>query len=245
MLRRYARTREREKAWKLATYILVFSSITGPVLSVIYRIGYLKKGTNLVEILWAFSIVLESVCVVPQLLLLRQTSVPTVIDSYYLVSLGAYRAFYILNWIYRAAHRDWPDAISVVFGVVQTALYVDFAWVYYTRQRVKLRGGAIVDSDDLRKGFLVNRFAGGQLFEADETAEGQDEEAGKPKVNNWGKRGVSIRADDTLDAHDRIGGRSNQEGSAETEPLTDPDHFISDDEDDDAPAIDTSALNLK
>jgi hypothetical protein len=33
------------------------------------------------------------VCVLPQLLLLRQTTVPTVIDSYYLLALGSYRAF--------------------------------------------------------------------------------------------------------------------------------------------------------
>jgi hypothetical protein len=41
------------------------------------------------------------VCVLPQLLLLRQTTVPTVIDSYYLLALGSYRGFYILNWIHR------------------------------------------------------------------------------------------------------------------------------------------------
>jgi len=43
---------------------------------------------------------------------------------------------------------------------VQTALYLDFAWVYWTRQRVKLRGGSIVDEADLGKGWLVRRFVG-------------------------------------------------------------------------------------
>lgn len=74
MTRRFARTREREKAWKLAAYILAFAAVTGPILSVLYRVSYLKRGTTFTEILWAFSIVLESVCVVPQLLLLRQVS---------------------------------------------------------------------------------------------------------------------------------------------------------------------------
>lgn len=241
MTRRFARTREREKAWKLAAYIMAFSSIAGPVLSLIY----LNGKFDFVEILWTFSIVLESVCVVPQLLLLRQTSVPTVIDSYYLVTLGAYRALYILNWIWRATKGDYANWISVVFGIVQTAFYLDFAWVYYTRQRVKLRGGTVVDSDDLSKGFLVNRFARTRTSGEDQLEAGdEDNEAdtSRPRVNNWGQRGVSIRADDTLDSHDR----QNNGRREETAPLTDPEHFLSDDEnDDDAPAIDTSKISPK
>lgn len=65
----------------------------------------------------------------PQLLLLRQTTVPTVIDSFYLITLGSYRAFYILNWILRLATEHHVDAIAFVFGIIQTALYIDFAWV--------------------------------------------------------------------------------------------------------------------
>lgn len=41
--------------------------------------------------MWVFSEILESICVVPQLLLMRQTTVPTVIDSFYLATLGTYR----------------------------------------------------------------------------------------------------------------------------------------------------------
>jgi len=52
------------------------------------------------------------------------------------------------------------DVVSVVFGLLQTALYVDFAWVYWTRQRVKLRGGSVIDSGDLGKGWLVKRLVG-------------------------------------------------------------------------------------
>src|SRR5438045_4897018 len=106
-----------------------------------------------------FSLILESVCVLPQLLLLRQTSVPTVIDSFYLLALGSYRALYILNWIDRELDDPWkPDAISVTFGIIQMAFYVDFAWVYWTHQRVKLRYGGIVDSDDLSRGWILNKI---------------------------------------------------------------------------------------
>lgn len=244
MTRRFARTREKEKAWKLSAYIMAFSCIVGPASSLIYY----KGAFHFVEILWAFSIVLESLCVIPQLLLLRQTSVPTVIDSYYLVTLGAYRALYILNWIWRAAHKDFANPIAVVFGIIQTAFYIDFAWVYYTRQRVKLRGGTVVDSDDLSKGFLVNRFARPRASEEEYLEAGDDDpDSSRPRVNNWGQRGVSIRADDTLDAHDRVKVQPGQSHgqSEETAPLTDPDHFLSDDENDDAPAIDTSNISAK
>ena len=105
-----------------------------------------------------FSEILESVCIIPQLLLLRQTTVPTVIDSFYLVTLGTYRFLYILNWIVRGANEDnYIDPTSWVWGTIQTALMIDFAWVYYTRQRVKLRQGGVVDSDDMSRGWLVGR----------------------------------------------------------------------------------------
>lgn len=145
---------------------------------------------------------------------------PTVIDSFYLLTLGSYRAFYILNWIIRGVskehHIDW---IQIIFGAIQTALYLDFAWVYWTRQRVKLRGGGVVDSDDMSKGWLVNRFLGAattnrESFDEEEaTVDPRDRpgsndqrrssvETRKP-THRWGARGVSVSADDTLDEHER------------------------------------------
>ena len=157
-------------------------------------------------LLWTFSIILESVCVVPQLLLLRQTTVPTVIDSFYLLTLGSYRAFYILNWIVRLAssehHFEWR---ATLFGIIQTAFYVDFAWVYWTRQRVKLRNGGVVDSDDLSRGFLVSRVLGrGDASMEDEervpvNGAGSDGSLGAPKNRgNWGPRGISVSADEEV-----------------------------------------------
>ena len=192
-------------------------------------------------------------CVLPQLLLLRQTTVPTVIDSYYLVLLGSYRAWYIVNWIDRLYTEHHFAPINFIFGVVQTALYVDFAWVYYTRQRVKLRGGGVVDSDDLRKGWLVSRVLGGQRPSVDaerglEDEEGEDQEdSANTKPNRWGARGISVSADDTLHDHQsqhRSGGRQrHEEGTAdETQGIfTDDGSLLSDDED--APVLEPSSAN--
>jgi hypothetical protein len=145
------------------------------------------------------------VCVLPQLILLRQTTVPTVIDSYYLLTLGSYRAFYFLNWLVRGFGSGSWDPIAFIFGIVQTAFYLDFAWVYYTRQRVKLRNGGVVDSEDFRKSWLVNRVVNFRRPQAaaDEEQHLQDDEdeQGQPNTNRWGARGISVAADDTLEHH--------------------------------------------
>ena len=245
MTRVYARTREREKAWRLGGYSFGASLIAAPIISLIFN-GW--QSSPLSEMLWTFSIILESICVLPQLLLLRQTTVPTVIDSFYLVTLGSYRAFYILNWIYRLFTKNKPDPISVIFGVVQTAFYADFAWVYWTRQRVKLRGGTVVDSDDLRKGFLVSRVLHGGRESQDEDPEarpnGHAEGQPRTNVNRWGARGVSVSADDTLQDHHKNGKAKPADPSESTGILENDDDAFLSDEDDDAPQIDTPGSKI-
>ncbi|KAI9357354.1 ER lumen protein retaining receptor-domain-containing protein [Zopfochytrium polystomum] len=88
------------------------------------------------EILWSFSIYLEAVAVLPQLFQLTRTGEAETITTHYLFALGAYRALYLFNWIYRyffddpRYHVDW---IAVIAGLVQTGLYCDFFYVYFTK----------------------------------------------------------------------------------------------------------------
>lgn len=198
--------------------------------------------------MWVFSEILESVCVVPQLLLLRQTTVPTVLDSYYLVALGTYRALYILNWITRYAQEKHVDPTSWTWGIIQTALMVDFAWVYYTRQRVKLRHGGVVDSEDLGRGWLVGRFTGRKSVDFDFDAEeggaprraAQDE---RPK-NAWGRRGISVSADEDVKGAPRRKSPGNGRSGPESQPLTDPAAFEDDSDDGvDAPPAASSSVH--
>lgn len=181
----------------------------------------------------------------PQLLLLRQTTVPTVINSMYLVCLGSYRALYCLNWLVRGFDREdpGPDSVSVIFGIIQTALYIDFAWVYYTRQRVKLRGGGIVDADDLRRSWLLRRIFGKN---ADRSGDDEDEESG-PALGgrrsggrpNWGTRGISVSADDGVFDAEREHLAQEEGISGPVDPdakMRDPDELakaMDDDDDDD------------
>lgn len=88
---------------------------------------------NFSEILWAFSIWLESVAIIPQLFMLQRTGEAENITTHYIFALGAYRALYIPNWVYRYFAEGYFDPIAVVAGVIQTVLYSDFFYIYYTK----------------------------------------------------------------------------------------------------------------
>lgn len=112
--------------------------------------------------MWAFSIWLESVAILPQLFLLQRTGEAETITTHYLFALGAYRAFYIPNWIYRYYFDPhWAvrgDPIAVVAGILQTILYSDFFWIYYTRSAQDLASSAFSTVDTSRHP-LVEREA--------------------------------------------------------------------------------------
>ncbi|PWN25786.1 putative ERD2-ER lumen protein-retaining receptor [Jaminaea rosea] len=104
--------------------------LLGPcfVLALLFNYGF-----NPVEILWSFSIFLESVAILPQLFMLQRTGEAETITTHYLFALGAYRALYIPNWIYRYLSEHFVDPISIVAGLVQTGLYADFFWIYFNK----------------------------------------------------------------------------------------------------------------
>lgn len=94
------------------------------------------------EIIWAFSVFLESVAIIPQLYLLQKTGEVENITSHYIFSLGAYRALYIFNWVWRyfMEHRrnQW---LAWGCGTIQTIIYADFFYYYILsrKQGKKLR----------------------------------------------------------------------------------------------------------
>jgi len=104
--------------------------LVGPcvLLSLIFNYSF-----NPSEILWSFSIFLESVAILPQLFMLQRTGEAETITTHYLAALGVYRALYIPNWIYRYFTEGLVDPIAVTAGIVQTGLYLDFFYVYFTK----------------------------------------------------------------------------------------------------------------
>lgn len=53
------------------------------------------------EVMWAFSIWLEAVAIFPQLVMTQKYKAVENLTSWYMASLGSYRALYLVNWIYR------------------------------------------------------------------------------------------------------------------------------------------------
>ncbi|XP_065066177.1 ER lumen protein-retaining receptor 2-like isoform X1 [Rhopilema esculentum] len=92
------------------------------------------------EVLWTFSIYLESVAILPQLFMISKTGEAESITSHYLFALGSYRALYILNWIYRYHFEGFFDLIAIVAGCVQTVLYCDFFYLYITKGGLSNQG---------------------------------------------------------------------------------------------------------
>lgn len=88
------------------------------------------------EILWTFSIYLESVAIVPQLYMMHKTGEAETITMHYVFAMGLYRALYVANWVWRYHYEGFFDLISIVAGCVQTVLYLDFFYVYCTRSPV-------------------------------------------------------------------------------------------------------------
>ncbi|KAK9840489.1 hypothetical protein WJX74_010541 [Apatococcus lobatus] len=108
------------------TFRVVFVLVPAAVLAIV-----IHQDWSIIEVLWTFSIYLEAVAILPQLVMLQRGQNIDNLTGNYVFLLGAYRALYLLNWIYRfftePAYRQW---IVWVAGLVQTAIYGDFFYYY-------------------------------------------------------------------------------------------------------------------
>lgn len=83
------------------------------------------------ELLWTFSILLEALAIMPQLVLLQRTGNVDNLTGSYVALLGSYRALYIANWVYRFfTEPKYKQVLVWTAGAVQTALYLDFFYYY-------------------------------------------------------------------------------------------------------------------
>jgi ER lumen protein retaining receptor len=82
------------------------------------------------EIVWAFSLFLESVAILPQLYILTSKGGAEALTSHYMFALGGYRALYLINWIYRYFAEGYAPHNAWFAGIIQTALYADFLYMY-------------------------------------------------------------------------------------------------------------------
>jgi len=102
-----------------------------PSLVLAFTISLARSGIeffNILELLWTFSIVLESVAILPQLMVLRKYRLVENLTGKFMFLFGVYRVWYIFNWIYRSntelLYRHHP--LVYVCGVIQVVLYAGF-----------------------------------------------------------------------------------------------------------------------
>ena len=91
---------------------------------------------GVVEVLYSFSILLESVAILPQLVMLQRHKNIENLTANFVFALGLYRGFYIVNWIDRyLVDNHKTDTIVWMSGVLQTILYADFFYYYFKAKR--------------------------------------------------------------------------------------------------------------
>jgi len=94
----------------------------------------LQRNFDVVEILWTFSIYLEPLAIIPQLIVLQRYKEVENLTGNYIFFMGSYRALYILNWVYRSYYEPYYRHHWIVYacGIAQTALYIDFFYYFVT-----------------------------------------------------------------------------------------------------------------
>jgi len=108
---------------------------------------FVNHEFSVMEVLWTFSIYLESVCIIPQLYMIKQIGIISSDQIIYLSFLGAYRALYIFNWIYRYETEYFYDVLADVGGFIQTTIYV-FALIVFCFVKKDLTTNNVDDYDD-------------------------------------------------------------------------------------------------
>lgn len=101
-----------------------------PALSLSLAINH---DDTVLEVLWTFSIYLEAVAILPQLYLINETGEADSITCHYLFLLGSYRVMYLINWIWRYIMESHYDLIAIFAGIIQSLLYVEFFYLYFTK----------------------------------------------------------------------------------------------------------------
>ena len=79
--------------------------------------------------MWSFSIFLEAVAILPQMFLLQRLGEAETITTHYIFALGAYRALYLLNWIYRYVPFSYISASSLR-GTIHSCSYHSWQVLY-------------------------------------------------------------------------------------------------------------------
>jgi len=88
----------------------------------------LTNEYSILEVLWTFSEFIEGFAMVPQYIFCyRERNTKDFGAGLYVMSLGGYRVFYALNWIYKKVQMPhYSDIQSWIGGVIEIIFFIDF-----------------------------------------------------------------------------------------------------------------------
>lgn len=88
----------------------------------------LTNEYSLMEVLWTFSEFAEGFAMVPQYVFCyREKVAKDWMNNLYVISLGGYRVFYALNWIYKKIQMPhYSDIQSWLGGFIEIIFFIDF-----------------------------------------------------------------------------------------------------------------------
>merc|ERR1712107_964606 len=100
--------------------VILFPCITAAIL--------MTNDYSMLEVLWTFSEFVEGFAMVPQYIFCyRERGQRDWGAGLYVISLGGYRVFYALNWIYKKIQMPhYSDVQSWIGGIIEIAFFVDF-----------------------------------------------------------------------------------------------------------------------
>ncbi|KCZ81488.1 hypothetical protein H312_01066 [Anncaliia algerae PRA339] len=100
--------------------------------SFLLSIFFSRKDFSVSEIFYNFSVILESLVIVPQLVQLQKMQESETLTSRYILLLGAYRLCYTLSWfVIKLGSIRRVNDLMFACGIIQTALYVHFFFLFY------------------------------------------------------------------------------------------------------------------
>jgi ER lumen protein retaining receptor len=101
---------------------------------VVTLLTYLFFGPiNFIETCWVFSVLLETLAMVPQILLLHRHGETDGLPASYMFVLAVYRGLFVLNYIYRALYDRYFDKTGLIehlFAATHTVIYCAFFGIY-------------------------------------------------------------------------------------------------------------------
>jgi hypothetical protein len=114
-----------------------------------------QENSSFLELAWSFSLFLESIAILPQLMVLRNYRLVENLTGKFVFFLGTYRFLYVLNWIWRAKAEKFIriNWVLMVCGCVQTILYADFFY-QYLRIACPCRKSRREENDDNDEGLI-------------------------------------------------------------------------------------------